>query len=271
MNKTDFYKNVIEHLIKDKNEDEYIMTDIKNYSMEIGDDINVVIATVTEDFNRLLKKSGIDYDYQVLDSIALIENAIVPDKYNSGKLTLQIHYEDFYDQLLEKKVFEAEKEVSVLRIENKNFVGFFNHFSDLDKPLTDKFDFPTNTAPMVDGILSLYFGNIYYRNKTESLIFGFENNGSLFKWLEENEGLDEILRDEELRVNEYKVKEKDLLIGNHQVCFDNENSRCVAINPINNYLDKHRPVVEQKNNDIENNNKKETTIIYKKKRRINRP
>ena len=274
MNKTDFYKNVIEYFIQDKNEDKYIITDVKNYSMEIGDDINIVIAKVTEDFNRFLKKTGVNYDYQVLDSIMLIENSIVPDKYNSGKLTLQVHYEDFYNQLLDKSIFEAEKEVSVFRIENKNFVGFFNHFSDLDKPLTDSFDFPTNTAPMVDGVLSLHFGNVYYRNKTESLIFGFEDNNSLFKWLNENKGLEDVLRGEELRVNEYKVKEKDLLIGNHQVCFDNKKSRCVAISSINDYLDKNRPAIASQNDDCENDistilndKKKKPTIIYKKKRK----
>lgn len=241
MNKTEFYKNAIEHILKHDIDNMKYYFGSKNYECPIYDNIIDSLDIVMEDFNNFFKKINIDYEISKSDTIDLVKESI---KQNfEGETIICIPFKHIYEHLLENEIVKADNEIRVYRIENKNYEGFFTHFSDQNKPLNEKYDFDMDAAPNQDGILTLEFSNLEYRKIGQSNIFGFPSQEAISYFLEnqipinESDKLFYDIANEELFVSEYMVKESHCLITKNQVVFDEKNCRLTKRTPVSKFFD----------------------------------
>lgn len=234
MNKTKFYESVINHFCNHDINNMMSYMGAKNYESIIEDNIIDNIDLITNDLNEFFEKIELNYRIDKTATIDLMKDRLKP--HYSGKMMISIHYQDLYEHLLDKNIISADQEISIYRIESKDFQGFYRHFENIGRPLTERFDFETSESPGCDGVLSLQFMNSDYRDKSSEKIFGFKDSDALGKWLVNTEGLAEEVAVEELYMSEYKVKEKDVLITPNQAAFSEKNSRCVGRIPIGEFL-----------------------------------
>jgi hypothetical protein len=252
-------------LKEDVNDMEYFVGE-RNYVVIIENGLNAALNKTIKDFNDFFKKSNINYEISEEDATKIVQKSIKSDY--SGKKKICIHYEDIYEHLLSKKIFSAEEEISVYRIESKNNVGFYSYFRDKGISLTKKYGVSSNTVePCQDEALTLQFLNGDYREKSSECIFGFKDLNALVNWITSEDGVIDDLAKEDLYLSEYKVKERDVLVSKKQVAFNNVRSRLVKKNHIGLFLNKI--IEENKNNisfdDIELVVEKEITDFLKEK------
>lgn len=125
-----------------------------------------------------------------------------------------IHIEYIYENSIENKAINPNKEVAVLRINNKDYIGFYQHFINKNEDLLATYNSSSLTPePARDGVLSLQYMNENYREKSEKYIFGYSNEEQLYNWLSAENGFIEDLKKENLFITTFKfnfnVKEKE--------------------------------------------------------------
>lgn len=235
MTKTKFYENVIKHMIKTDVENMKYFFGDRNYEVVIEDNVIDGLNQTMQDFNNFFKDIGLSYEISKNDAIDFVKNSLKP--HYSGKNKICIHYEDIYDHLIEKNIFKADEEVSVYRIESKDYKGFYTYFISIGDDKISKYDTSSNTcSPGEDGILALQFMNPEYRDKSTQNIFGYSSKESLFKWITNEDGMINDLAVSDLYISEYKVKEKDLLSTKIQVAFNKDRSRLIKRDHISSVL-----------------------------------
>lgn len=260
MNKTEFYKKTIKHILNADPEDMYYHVGARNYELVVDGTIEEATEKTRSYLNDFFEKTNIEYKISKEDILDITKKALMT--HYSGADMICLHFEDIYEHLLDKNVFEANEEISVYRIESKNYTGFYCYFIEKDKPLMKKYDQTEVTpTPASDGVLAVQYMNGEFRDKSKDYIFGFVDKNQLSNWLNDSDGFIEDLLEEELYLSHYKVKEKDVLITKNQVAFSNEKSRVVGREPIKSFLEN---ILKEKNT-LEKDQKEVVDFLKNKK------
>lgn len=248
--KSDFYRDVFISLhSEDKINDRLFMGD-SLIKFSINDiEMSDVISMTKDKINDVIVDLDITHKMEELSVINILETSFTNNPYTG--LNVEIEFEKLYQAFIDENIIQEKKEPAVFyRIEDKDGVGFYSHYSDKGNPLHDIFDMSTNAtpSPLEDPLIK---GVFYQTDNREKIQFGFKDYSQINNWLNGVEQLgDFIAGNDELFVSKYEIQDKYLITSERQSVYEKGNETLIEQTPLPEYLSgrKHKKEYDDKLN-----------------------
>lgn len=190
--------------LKELNSKEIPAFEIKQFLSTIGINLNnKVFETLIEDLNKLGKYTDF---YKENEKLQIFE----------------LDYHKLYDFLIEKEVLNKGNIIKIYRIEDDESIGLYRS-KKITMNNSKAYDYSHRKIPNNERNLAQIFkSNRYETEYHNQYFFGFLNKKQIENWFKDD--INELVKNNHLKVVEYEIPENYAIITNLQVAFNKEKS-----------------------------------------------
>lgn len=190
--------------LKELNSKEVPALEIQKFLSTIGINLNnEVFETLIEDLNKLGKYTDF---YKANETLQIFE----------------LDYHKLYDFLIEKEVLNKGNIIKIYRIEDDESIGLYRS-KKITMNTSKAYDYSNRKIPNNERNLAQIFkSNRYETEYHNQYFFGFLNKKQIENWFKDE--INELIKNDHLKVVEYEIPENYAVATNLQVAFNKEKS-----------------------------------------------